>query len=99
MSTTFRTDLLLRVVASIILLTACIRSSSQSIRIDHLSVMQGLSQGTVVDIFQDRYKFIWVATEDGLNVYDGYEFTIYRNNPEDSFSLSNNNVDCITEDA
>jgi ligand-binding sensor domain-containing protein len=71
---------------------------SQNMRFDHLSVKQGLSQGNVVDIFQDKFKFIWVATEDGLNVYDGYSFQIYRHNPADSFSLSNNNVDCITQD-
>src|SRR5690606_21391249 len=71
---------------------------SQNIRFDHLSVKQGLSQGNVWDIYQDHLGFIWVATEDGLNMYDGYTFTIFRNNPEDSTSLTNNNIDCIVED-
>src|SRR5688572_971202 len=71
---------------------------SQEIRFDHLSVKQGLSQGNVWDIHQDKMGFIWIATEDGVNVYDGYNFTVYRNNPADSFSISNNNVDHIVED-
>ena len=33
---------------------------------------------------------MWFGTEDGLNRYDGYEFKIYRNNPDDQNSLSNN---------
>jgi ligand-binding sensor domain-containing protein len=71
---------------------------SQEIRFDHLSVKQGLSQGNVWDVHQDKFGFIWIATEDGVNVYDGYTFTIYRNNPADSFSISNNNIDHIVED-
>jgi ligand-binding sensor domain-containing protein len=71
---------------------------SQNIKFDHLSVKQGLSQGNVVDIYQDHLGFIWVATEDGLNFYDGYNFTIYRNNPADPKTISNNNVDCFVED-
>ena len=66
---------------------------SQEIRFDHLSVKQGLSQGNVWDVHQDKMGFIWIATEDGVNVYDGYNFTVYRNNPADSFSISNNNID------
>ena len=71
---------------------------SQEIRFDHLSVKQGLSQGNVWNVHQDKLGFIWIATEDGVNVYDGYNFTVYRNNPADSFSISNNNIDLIKED-
>src|SRR5687768_3840053 len=69
----------------------------QDLEFQHLSTKQGLSQANVWDIHQDRYGFVWIATEDGLNVYDGYSFTVYRNNP-DSTSISNSNVRCITQD-
>jgi ligand-binding sensor domain-containing protein len=65
---------------------------TQSLKFDHLSVKQGLSQGNVVDICQDKLGFIWVGTEDGLNLYDGYNFTVFRNDQDDPFSISNNNV-------
>jgi ligand-binding sensor domain-containing protein len=74
-------------------------SMSQNLRFDHLSVKQGLSQGNVWDIYQDKLGFIWIATEDGLNLYDGYNFTVFRNNPADSLSISNNNIDRIVEDS
>ncbi len=71
---------------------------AQNLRFDHLSVKQGLSQGNVWDIYQDSLGFIWIATEDGLNLYDGYKFTIFRNIPTDSTSISNNNIDNLVED-
>jgi signal transduction histidine kinase/CheY-like chemotaxis protein/ligand-binding sensor domain-containing protein len=74
-------------------------SQTHTLRFDHLSVEQGLSQANVTDIYQDNLGFIWVATEDGLNLYDGYTFTVFRNDEDDSTSLSNNNVRSIVEDA
>jgi signal transduction histidine kinase/ligand-binding sensor domain-containing protein/DNA-binding response OmpR family regulator len=71
---------------------------SQDLEFQHLSTRQGLSQANVWDILQDQYGFIWVATEDGLNLYDGYTFTVYRNNPADSTSISNSNIRCLSLD-
>ncbi|MBB4037284.1 signal transduction histidine kinase/ligand-binding sensor domain-containing protein/DNA-binding response OmpR family regulator [Dysgonomonas hofstadii] len=54
------------------------------IKFSSLSVENGLSQSTVFDIIQDKKGFLWIATADGLNRYDGYTFTVYRhenNNP------------------
>jgi signal transduction histidine kinase/DNA-binding response OmpR family regulator/ligand-binding sensor domain-containing protein len=42
------------------------------------SVEDGLSQTTVGSIVQDRAGFIWIATEDGINRFDGREFKVYR---------------------
>jgi ligand-binding sensor domain-containing protein/two-component sensor histidine kinase len=58
----------------------------------------GLSQNTVHDILQDSKGFIWFATEDGLNRYDGYNFTIYKNNLQDTTSISDNFIWTIYED-
>lgn len=71
---------------------------SQQLEFQHFSTKEGLSQANVWDILQDRYGFIWIATEDGLNAYDGYSFRVYRTNPQDSLSISNNNIHCVAED-
>jgi ligand-binding sensor domain-containing protein len=71
---------------------------SQNLKFDHLSVKQGLSQGNVIDIMQDHLGFIWVATEDGLDFFDGYNFTVFRNNPADPNTISGNNTDTFVED-
>jgi signal transduction histidine kinase/ligand-binding sensor domain-containing protein/DNA-binding response OmpR family regulator len=70
----------------------------QELVFDHLSVRQGLSQANIWDITQTKLGFIWIATEDGLNMYDGYSFTVFRNNPDDSSTISNSNIHCIKED-
>lgn len=47
-------------------------------RFDHLDVKDGLSQSSVNDILQDSQGFMWFATQDGLNRYDGHDFLYYN---------------------
>ncbi len=63
---------------------------SGEIYFDRLSVKDGLSHSTVFSIVQDTTGFIWIATQEGLNKYDGYEFILYRHNPSDPTSISSN---------
>lgn len=65
---------------------------------ERLSLEQGLSQSSVLSVFQDSRGFMWLGTEDGLNRYDGISFTTYRYDPSDSSSLPNNMVWAIAED-
>jgi diguanylate cyclase (GGDEF)-like protein/PAS domain S-box-containing protein len=48
------------------------QSSIQNLYLKQLSVEDGLSQGTVNSILADQTGFIWLATDNGLNIYDGY---------------------------
>jgi ligand-binding sensor domain-containing protein len=82
-------------IPTLIFIYITISGFAQSLKFDHLTDKQGLSQNNVVDICQDKLGFIWVGTEDGLNFYDGYNFTIFRNNPKDPYSISNNNIHCV----
>ncbi|TVQ13176.1 MAG: response regulator, partial [Balneolaceae bacterium] len=50
------------------------------------------------DVIQDRAGFIWVATQDGLNRFDGYNIRVYRHIPGDSTSLSDNSLRTLFED-
>ena len=55
-----------------------------------------LSSNFANQVFQDRDGFIWVATRNGLNQYDGYKFRIFKK--EDAASgLSSNYINCITQ--
>jgi PAS domain S-box-containing protein len=47
---------------------------------------------------QDSKGFLWFGTYDGLNRYDGYHFKVYKNDPDNPYSLSKNNIECIFED-
>ena len=72
---------------------------SQSVKFEHISIQHGLSHNTVHSIIEDKRGFIWFATEDGLNRYDGYNFKIFRNTRNDSTSLSDNFVWTLFEDS
>ncbi|MDL2265932.1 response regulator [Parabacteroides sp. OttesenSCG-928-G21] len=47
----------------------------------HYNNKDGLSHNTVYSSLQDRKGFLWFGTDDGLNRFDGYTFTIYRHDP------------------
>ena len=70
---------------------------NRSIRFDHLSADDGLSQGTVICVLQDRQGFMWFGTQEGLNRYDGYSFQVYRKNPDDPLSLSNDWIQALEQ--
>ncbi|NNC82452.1 MAG: hypothetical protein HKN79_02665 [Flavobacteriales bacterium] len=86
---------------SVLWVSVCSEYHAQGLEIqfDHLGVRDGLSQATAYCIYEDRLGFIWVGTDDGLNRYDGYECIIFREDPLDERSLSNNSVNAIQEDS
>ncbi len=55
-----------------------------------LTISGGLSQGMIHDLKQDRRGFIWIATKDGLNRYDGHNVRVFTHDPYDPFSLADN---------
>ncbi|MBS1606010.1 MAG: helix-turn-helix domain-containing protein [Bacteroidetes bacterium] len=63
-----------------------------------LTTRDGLSQSSVNCILRDSYGFMWFGTQDGLNRYDGHSFTVYRHDPANPFSISDNQVKCLFED-
>jgi signal transduction histidine kinase/ligand-binding sensor domain-containing protein len=71
---------------------------AQPIKFERISLEEGLSQSSVYCILQDSRGFLWFGTEDGLNKYDGYTFTVYRHVPDDPTSLSQNIIRAMAED-
>lgn len=63
-----------------------------------LSTGQGLSQSTAQCLAQDAQGFIWVGTQDGLNRYDGYTFRVFRTDPSQPSSLSDNYITALCAD-
>jgi len=82
----------------IVILSAFASAQHKSVRLNHIDIEQGLSQNIVRDIIQDSKGFIWIATWDGLNRYDGYEFKVYKHIPGDSTSLRTNKIYRLLED-
>ncbi len=55
-----------------------------NLKLSTLTVEDGLSQGTVNSVVQDSSGFIWIGTDGGLNIYDGYTFKLLEG-PDDDF--------------
>ncbi|MBP7808944.1 MAG: SpoIIE family protein phosphatase [Bacteroidia bacterium] len=58
---------------------------------------QGLAVTTAFSIVQDDNGFLWIASIDGLLRYDGYKFVSYKNNFNDSSSISDNTVSYLSK--
>ncbi len=63
----------------IICLLPCflVSQNNKQVNFSELTVAHGLSQNSVVSIAQDSIGYMWFATQDGLNKYDGRSFTHY----------------------
>ena len=71
---------------------------SDQIRFDHITSENGLSENVINCIFQDSQGFMWFGTDDGLNRFDGYDFTVYKPSPDDSTTINSNLIFGVTED-
>lgn len=58
-----------------------------------------LSNSLINKVYQDKRGFIWVATEDGLNKFDGNRFIVYKKNKNEPDALLNNYVKTLFEDS
>ena len=76
----------------------CTIAFAQEIKFNQFTAGNGLSNNFVNCLLQDKTGFIWFGTDDGLNRFDGYEIKVYRNNPDDKYSLSGNIIWALCED-
>ncbi|MFH1197854.1 MAG: two-component regulator propeller domain-containing protein [bacterium] len=75
-----------------------ILSQNQKTIFNNLTIEHGLSQNMIRSFIQDSRGFMWIATWDGLNRYDGYNFKVYKNIIKDPRSLRVNKIKSVIED-
>jgi len=61
-------------------------------------INEQLSHSSVWTVLQDSRGLMWFGTKDGLNLYNGYTNTVFRNIPGDSSSIGNNFIRSLYED-
>jgi len=93
---TFTFDFILIIL--FVLNSIIVRAQGNDLIFDQIFLEEGLSQSIVKCILQDKEGFMYFGTEDGLNRYDGYTFTVMRNNPQDTNSLSYNDINAMCLD-
>lgn len=75
----------------------CIQSIHASLSFSYrtFSENDGLSHGQITHFVQDRQGYIWLSTWNGLNMFDGQRFHVYKANPGDTNPLVSNRIDQI----
>ena len=86
------------IIVGLILLSGQAVRSQYNCLFEHYSTEDGLSHGSVSDIIRDSKGFMWFSTFDGINKFDGYNFTTYKARPGDKTPLSSNRVILLMED-
>ena len=92
-----------RLIALVFLLCAAVGAGAQapgqvSIRFQRVGIDEGLSQATARALVQDREGLVWIGTQDGLNRFDGEDFTVFRRDQQDPRSLTDNHVTALLVD-
>lgn len=78
--------------------TEAVEGPARPLQFENLTVNDGLSDGSVQAILQDRFGYLWFGTFGGLDRYDGSAFVNYKPIPFDSTSLSDGSINGIYED-
>ncbi|MBA4407490.1 histidine kinase [bacterium] len=73
-------------------------NNPETFQFRQIKVEDGLSQSSVNCMLQDRKGFLWFGTANGLNRYDGYNFSVYVNDPLDTTTISDNGILSLFED-
>jgi diguanylate cyclase (GGDEF)-like protein len=88
-----------RLIATTLLLICWARVEAQEdVVFEQIYLEHGLSQSSVLAIFQDSKGFLWLGTQSGLNLYDGKDFSLFSADGGPGRSLSNDEVQAICED-
>jgi len=66
--------------------------SQHEVRFERITVEDGLSQSSVKSLVQDKYGYLWVATLDGLNKYDGNKFYIFQHDGKNTNTIPRNDI-------
>jgi len=77
----------------------CLALGQSDFSFRNISVKDGLAESTVKVIFEDHNGLMYLGTENGMDVYDGYEFKNYHMNSFDDLSILGNKISCIYEDS
>ncbi|MGL5715133.1 MAG: ligand-binding sensor domain-containing protein, partial [Paraclostridium sp.] len=73
-------------------------NAQESISFKNITINDGLSQGTVQALLQDKQGQIWIGTNDGLNLYNGHEIKVYKYKENSKHSISNSYILNLDED-
>jgi signal transduction histidine kinase/ligand-binding sensor domain-containing protein/DNA-binding response OmpR family regulator len=92
----FKVSILSIILHVLIVLNVC--AQNFDFNFNNLSTKEGLSNNFVTNIIEDSHGFMWIATADGLNRYNGYKCDVFKYDKENTNSIPNNFILSLAED-
>ncbi len=86
-------------ISFLLFTNSAVNGQKNAVMFDHLTTKKGLTHNRVFDIEKDSTGYIWVATLNGLNRYDGINIKKFKHHTLDSTSISENFIECIFIDS
>jgi ligand-binding sensor domain-containing protein/serine phosphatase RsbU (regulator of sigma subunit) len=88
-----QTSLIICAIAALLFPTTLVAHAQEPlVYFDQITLDDGLSDNTVYSIVQGGTGYLWFGTQNGLNRYNGYEFDIFRHDPFNANTVSNDNA-------
>ncbi len=87
------------IITSILLIAFTCKAKAANCNFVNLSTKDGLSSNWIFDIYRDSNGLLWIATNAGINVYNGYNTKTYLHNPDITSSITSNQILKIFEDS
>ncbi|TXE07191.1 helix-turn-helix domain-containing protein [Seonamhaeicola algicola] len=89
---------MLQKIFTLLLLLFSLSNWSQNLKFETFETSSGLSNNSITDIENDANGGLWIATWDGLNYYDGDNFTVFKHKKNDETSLPGNDIIQLAKD-
>lgn len=90
---------LINILGIISLLSQLVFSQSSSYKLERFTINNGLSNNSVNCVLQTHDGYLWIATKDGLNRFDGQTFKVFKKNASQKNSLPENYIMYLYEDS
>ena len=84
---------------AVLMLAALAQAGERRYYFDSHDSTANLAQHSVNAMFQDHAGYMWIATQGGLNAYDGYRYRLYQHDADNPASLPESFITAITQDA
>jgi two-component system, sensor histidine kinase ChiS len=84
-------------ILALLIFSPCVNPQQVELPFENIPVEEGIPTN-VQHVLQDRTGYLWFATWSGLYKYDGYNFTAYRHDADDTASIRNNTLSVVYED-
>lgn len=74
------------------------KPENQYLHFDHITNNHGLTSNNVTCIYEDKEGFIWFGADEGLNLNNGQDIIVFKNDIQDSTSIHNSLIRSIVSD-